>query len=143
LSKLYSTLKPGTEGGGETVKGPQPGFTTGAGGAGGNTTALMVVSWQEGSGPIAPAGVVPQIALNRYLALTVQHPGVFENRLFTWFRLEFHALNVPPGACIAYSAVNPETAATAGISASLELQVLDNGVMTGEGGKMTTLTAML
>jgi hypothetical protein len=143
LSKLYSTLKPVTAEGGVTIKGPQPEFTTGAGGAGGNTTAFIVVSWHNGSGLVEPAGMVPQFALNRYLALMVQHPGVFDNRLFTWFRFEFHALNVPPGACTAYSAVNPETASTAVMSASFVLQLFDNGVITGDGGKITTLTALL
>ena len=87
MSKLYSILNPALDAGGVTVNNPQPGLTTGAGGADGNTTALIVVSWQAATVLTASAGVVPHAELSLYLTFIVQHPGVFENKLFTWFRL--------------------------------------------------------
>ena len=50
---------------------------------------------------------------------------------------------MPPGACTAYSAVNPETAATAVKSASFVLHVLGDWEITGAGGNITTFTVLL
>ena len=80
-------IKPVIEGGAVTVNGPHPGLTTGAGGASGNTTAFIVVSWHTGSVLTVPAVVVPQSEERRYLTFIVQQPGVFISKLFTWFKL--------------------------------------------------------
>ena len=51
-------------------------------GAGGNTTAFNVVSWQATFALNVPAGVPPQSVANLYLAFIVQHPGVFVSNVF-------------------------------------------------------------
>ena len=51
-------------------------------GAGGNTTAFTVVSWQAIFALVAFATIPPQAAASLYLALMVQHPGVFVNNAF-------------------------------------------------------------
>jgi hypothetical protein len=88
------------------------------------------------------AGVDPQAAVSLYLALIVQHPYVLVSKLFAALRVPY-ALNDPPGACTAYSAVNPLTVVTALILASFELHVFAKGVIVGDAGKMTTLTVLL
>ena len=108
-------------------------------GATGNTTAFIVDSWQATFVLIALATVDPHAAVNLYLAFIVQHPGVFVNNAFAAAKVPY-ALRDPPGACTAYSAVNPATFATAVIFASEALQVLAIAVIVGAAGNTTAFT---
>ena len=79
------------------------------------------------------AGVDPHAAVSLYLALMVQHPGVLLSKTFAAAIVPY-ALSAPPGACTAYSAVNPLTAATAVIFAKAALQVFVIAAIVGEAG---------
>ena len=70
-SKLYSMVNPASGDGGVTMMGPQPGLTVGAGGSGGKIITLSVLLAPQAPTPAVPAGVVPQLAVNTYLACTV------------------------------------------------------------------------
>jgi hypothetical protein len=107
-------------------------------GAAGNTTAFTVVSWQAIFALVTFVAIPPQAAASLYLALMVQHPGVFVNNEFAVARSP-KALNTPPGACTAYSAVKPGTSVTAAISLNLESQVFAIGVNKGAGGNTIAL----
>lgn len=48
-------------------------------GAGGNTTAFTVVSWQATFELVAFAAIPPHGAVSLYLTLMLQHPGIFVN----------------------------------------------------------------
>ena len=76
LSKLYSTLNPGTAGGSVTTIGPQPLFTVGAGGAAGKITTLTVLLAPHEPIPMLPTDVLPHAAVKIYCACTVWQPGV-------------------------------------------------------------------
>ena len=65
-------------------------------GAGGNTTALIVLSWHAGIRLVELASVVPQSAVSLYLAFMVQHPYVFVSNAFAEAN-DPYALNEPPG----------------------------------------------
>jgi hypothetical protein len=111
-------------------------------GALGNTTALIVASWQPAVELVEPAAVEPQADVNAYLAFMVQQPGVLFNNAFA-APSALYVLNEPPGACTAYSAVKPLTAVTAVMLANAALQVFASGVRLGVAGKITMLTVLL
>lgn len=140
---LYSTVKPVIAATAGKIKGVAQVFAGAViTGAGGNTMAVVVLSWQAVMELMVPAGLVPQRIADLYLALIVQQPGVLANSPFVAAKVP-KALKLPPGACTAYSAVNPETGVTAVIFASLVLQVLAGAVIAGAAGKMITLTEAL
>jgi hypothetical protein len=66
-------------------------------GAGGNTTAFIVLSWQAIVPLVASAAVLPHTAVNLYRALIVQQPGVFDNKPFAVVK-SVYALKEPPGS---------------------------------------------
>ena len=56
-------------------------------GAVGNTTALIVLSWQAVNELVAFAAVPPHAAVSLYRALMVQHPEVLVNNAFAAARV--------------------------------------------------------
>ena len=113
-------------------------------GIAGKTTAFVVPSWQAGLSLIEFAGIEPHALVNLYRALIVQHPGVFKSNKSAEAIVPY-ALNVPPGACTAYSAVNPnaDRSGTGMIPDKGASQTLAGGVKTGADGKITAFTVLL
>jgi len=79
-----------------------------------------------------------------YLAFIAQHPGVFVRNAFA-AASDPYALKAPPGACTAYSAVNPKELRLliAVMIPGAALHVFAIAANTGTDGNMTAFTPML